>query len=221
MTIEDDNTVRISVPCIVGRSSSHFTRLVRVFAQELGVACEFAPVYDLASLDRRDFAGNPALKLPVLKMDDVAIFGAENICRTLAESASERRRIVWPEDVRDAQTRNAQELVWHAMQAQVQLGFGTQIAKLPADSIYFAKAATGLRNALDWLDEKLPPIIDALPPHDISMLEVSLFCLIEHLAFRATIPLTPYGHLTAFAHEFGQRASAEQTPYMFDVPPGG
>ena len=206
---------------ITGRSSSHFTRLVRVFAQELGVACEFVPVYDLASLDPRDYAGNPALKLPVLTQGDAAVFGAENICRVLAESAPEPRRIVWPEDVRDVKARNAQELVWHAMQAQVQLGFGTQIAKLPADSVYFVKAAAGLRNALAWLDERLPSVIDALPPRDLSMLEASLFCLIEHLAFRPTILLTPYGRLMAFARAFGKRASAGNTAYRFDVPPGG
>jgi glutathione S-transferase len=207
--------------CIVGRSSSHFTRLVRIFALELGVACEFAPVYDLSSLDARDYAGNPALKLPVLRMDEVSIFGAENICRALAELAPEHPRIVWPEDVRDAQARNAQELIWHAMQAQVQLGFGTQIAKLPVDSVYFVKAATGMQNALEWLDERVQEVIDDLPPHDLSMLEATLFCLIEHVEFRATVSLTPYGLLTAFALAFGQRPSAQQTPYVFDLPPAG
>ncbi|MBB6188675.1 glutathione S-transferase N-terminal domain-containing protein [Rhodanobacter sp. MP7CTX1] len=212
---------RLLAPCIVGRSSSHFTRLVRMFALELGVACEFAPVYDLSSLDARDYAGNPALKLPVLKMGDVTIFGAENICRALAELTSEHRRIIWPEDGRGVQARNAQELVWHAMQAQVQLGFGTQIAKLPVDSVYFVKAAAGMRNALEWLDEKVNEVIDDMPPHDISLLEASLFCLIEHVEFRATISLAPYGRLTAFALAFGQRASAQQTPFVFDLPPAG
>ena len=212
---------RFPAASIVGRSSSHFTRLVRLFALELGVACEFAPVYDLSSLDARDYAGNPALKLPVLTIDELAIFGAENICRALAELAPEHPRIVWPEDVRDAQARNAQELVWHAMQAQVQLGFGTQIAKLPVDSIYFVKAATGMQNALEWLDERAQEVIDDLPPHDISMLEASLFCLLAHVEFRATVSLTPYGRLTAFALAFSQRPSAQQTPYVFDLPPAG
>lgn len=210
---------QIPTPCIVGRSSSHFTRLARVFAGELGVACEFVPVYDLSSLDADDYAGNPALKLPVLKLGEVAVFGTENICRALAERAPEPRRIVWPEDLHGVQARNAQELIWHAMQAQVQLGFGTQIAMLPADSIYFAKAASGMRNALAWLDERLPSVMDDLPPRDISMLEASLFCLIGHIAFRATIALAPYARLTAFAEVFGRRRSALQTPYRFDQPP--
>ncbi|WP_158882394.1 glutathione S-transferase N-terminal domain-containing protein [Rhodanobacter sp. L36] len=206
------------VPCIVGRSSSHFTRLVRVFALELGVACAFEPVFDLTSLNRADYAGNPALKLPVLKLGDSIVLGAENICRKLAEMAPAPSCIVWPENMRDVNASNAQELVWHAMQAQVQLGLGTQIAGLPAGSIYFVKAATSLRNALEWLNDRAPSIIAALPPHDISVLEASLFCLVEHLAFRATINLEPYGRLNAFTRKFDMRASAQATPYRFDTP---
>lgn len=205
---------------ITGRSSSHYTRLARMFAHELEVACEFAPVYDLVSLDARDYAGNPALKLPVLTRGGVAMYGAENICRELAQCATRRHAIIWPEALCDVQGRNTQELVWHAMQAQVQLGLGTQVAGLSPDSIYFVKAAAGLRNALAWLDEVAPAVIAALPPHDLSMLEVSLFCLVEHLAFRTTVPLTPYRRLTAFAQQFGERASATGTVYAFDVPRG-
>jgi glutathione S-transferase len=170
----------VPLPRITGRSSSHYTRLARMFAHELGVACEFAPVYVLASLDERSYAGNPALKLPVLGHGGTVVFGAENICRTLAEVAPRHAVILWPENLRDA----------------------------PA------------RNALAWLDERVPPIIAALPPHDLSLLEVSLFCLLEHLAFRPTVPLAPYARLGGFARAFAQRASAQATPYRFDAPAG-
>lgn len=219
MGVEDIVAERLPPLAIVGRSSSHFTRLVRLFAHELGVACGFEPVYDLASMDPHDYAGNPALKMPVLKVGGQAVFGAENICRTLAEHAPVPRRIVWPEDLRDVTSRNAQELVWHAMQAQVQLAFGTQVAKLPADSVYFAKTALGLRNTLAWLEERMPAVIAALPVRDLSLLEAALFCLVEHLAFRDTLPLAPYPHLAGFARAFGERPSAQATAYAFDVPP--
>lgn len=49
---------------LVGRSSSHYTRTVRLFAMEMGVAHVFRPVLDLTSLDVVDYAGNPALKIP-------------------------------------------------------------------------------------------------------------------------------------------------------------
>ena len=37
---------------IVGRRSSHFTRLTRVFAEELGVPYEIVPIYDMTVRDR-------------------------------------------------------------------------------------------------------------------------------------------------------------------------
>lgn len=77
-----------------------------------------------------------SLKLPVLRMGEVAVFGAENICRAVAESAPSADRLV------------------------------------------------------------------------------------EHLAFRATISLASHERLTAFVRAFGKRTSAQQTHYLFDVPPG-
>lgn len=207
-----------TLPRLFGRSSSHFTRLVRLFVEELGVRCTFVPVADLASRKPSDFGGNPALKLPVLVRADGPVFGAENVCRTLSELAASPLRILWTEDLPDARARNAQELVWHAMGAQVQLVFGTQVARLPAENVYFAKAVDGFRNALAWLDTHLDAVLAGLPPHNLSLLEASLFCLIEHMAFRETLPTGPYPRLLAFAREFGTRASARATPYAFDAP---
>jgi len=207
------------VPCLIGRSSSHFTRVVRLLAVEFGVACQFQPVYDLGSRDRRDYGGNPAMKLPVLRLGDESVFGTENIARALADRAKRPVRMVWTEHLPDLVARNAQELVWHAMAAQVQLVFGTQAAGLPADNLYFAKAAEGMAQVLDWLDAHVERVLASLPPRDLSLFEVTLFCLLEHLAFRPTVPLLPYASLTAYTERFGQRASARNTVYHFDRPP--
>lgn len=204
-------------PRLVGRSSSHFTRLARMFAEELDIAYVFAPVYDLASRDPADYAGNPALKLPVLVLQEGPVFGTENICRTFAARASEPRRILWTEQLPDLRARNAQELIWHGMGAQVQLVFGMQVARLPAQSVYFAKATDGFRNALAWLDANLESVLQTLPLRDLSLLETSLFCLLEHLAFRDTLPLAPYGHLAAFAAAWRERPAAQRTAFAFDV----
>ena len=203
--------------CIIGRSGSHFTRVARIFAEELAVPYTLAPVYDMASMDPRDYGGNPALKLPVLTTTRGTIFGALNICRALAEIAPVPKRIVWPEAMRDPELINAQELIWHGMQAQVQLAFGTLVAKLPADNLYFAKAAAGLRNGLRWLDRNLEDLRAALPRRDLSVLEVTLFCLVDHLAFRGTLAVESFGTLRGFAGEFRARPSAERTPYRFDA----
>jgi glutathione S-transferase len=204
-------------PRLVGRSSSHFTRLARMFAEELGIPYTFVPVHDLASRDPADYAGNPALKLPVLVLPEGPVFGAENICRTLEARASKPQRIVWTGQLPDLRARNAQELVWHGMNAQVQLVFGMQVARLPGENVYFAKAADGFRNALAWLDANLESVLHALPPRDLSLLEASLFCLLEHLVFRDTLPVAPYRHLAAFAATWRERPAAVRTAYAFDV----
>jgi hypothetical protein len=205
---------------IIGRSSSHFTRVAQMFAHEVGVAVELVPIADMTEVDPAVYAGNPALKLPTLRRGGSLVFGAQNICRALAEMADPARRVVWPEEMRDDVSRNAQELVWHAMAAQVQLVFGTAIGKLPADNVYFAKARNGMEGALRWLNENLPAAAEALPwPRDVSMLELTSYCLLDHLRFRSTVPIEPYPALLGFVRSYAVRPSAQRTPYRFDVLP--
>lgn len=214
----------VAMPCLIGRSSSHFTRVPRMLALELGVDCAFQPVADLRSRAVDDYAGNPAMKLPVLQLPEGALaFGAENIARTLATLAPPPTMpIVWTEQLPGLAARNAQELVWHAMAAQVQLVFGLQAAGLPADNVYFAKAADGLAQSLAWLDARLEDVLATLPPPPrLSLLELTAFCLVEHLRFRPTLALAPYPALLRFADRYGQRDAARQTAYRFDTPPAG
>jgi glutathione S-transferase len=205
---------------LTGRRSSLFTRIPLFFAEQLGLDCDFTAIPDMTQTAPGSYAGNPALKLPILEVDGNTVFGAQNICRVLAEQAAaagNTARIVWPEELRDPVSRNAQELVWHSMGAQVALVMGTVIGKLPTENIYFAKGYLGLEGSLTWLDAHLDEALHALPtPRDLSLFEVSLFCLIEHLAFRPTAPLAPYGKLTAFTAKFGQREAARRTAYRFD-----
>lgn len=212
------NTVQI-----VGRSSSHFTRVTLVFAHELGLAVELLPVFDMTVETAANYGDNPALKMPTLRTPEGLVFGAENICRTLADladSAGAPRRVVWPEQLRGRVARNAQELVWHGMAAQVQLIFGVAVAGLPADNLYFTKCREGFAGALRWLDAHVPAVLESLPaPRDVSLFEVTLFCLVEHVATRGTMAMDPYPALLQFADEFRRRPSAQHTTYRFDVPP--
>ena len=204
---------------IVGRSSSLFTRLPLIFAEELVVPYELVPIYDMTALGPEVYAGNPALKLPILRMQGTALFGALNICRAIDERAGRPARIVWPEELRSALSRNAQELVWHAMAAQVQLVFGTLVGKLPADNVYFTKARAGLEGSLQWLDAHVTDVMSELPaPRGLSVFEVSLFCLVDHLVFRKTLSVEQYPSLVRFTHAFAERASAKRTAYRFDTP---
>lgn len=213
--------VRMSKIQIVGRRGSHFTRMVRMVAHELGVTYELVPIYDMKLLEADAYADNPALKLPILRRGGTSLFGALNICRALAESVGATTQIEWPEDRSDDLARNAQELVWHAMAAQVQLVVGTFIGKLPADNIFFVKARTGLIGSLQWLDTNFAALLAARRGDSrLSIFEVSIFCLIEHVRWRETAASDRCERLIAWASDYATRPSARATVYATDVPPG-
>jgi glutathione S-transferase len=205
---------------LFGRRSSHFTRVTRIFAEELGVPYEIVPIYDMKAQDPGTYSDNPALKLPTLRIGDEVIFGTENICRTLAEHAGSPAGIVWPEQLRSGVQRNAQELVWHCMAAQVQVVVGTLVGKLPVENIYFQKALAGFTGALGWLDTHVDDVLASLPPsRKLSLFETTLFCLLEHLQFRQTLPVEGYAALAKFAATFATRPCAQRTPFEVDVRP--
>jgi glutathione S-transferase len=204
---------------LYGRSSSHFTRIPRIFAAELEVACAFQPIRDLMSTDPEHFGGHPALKMPTLETDEGSWFGALPICRELARHSELNLDIVWPEHLELALSSNAQELVLTAMSTGVGLIMG-KASGIGADNAHLAKQRASLLGAMAWLEENAARAIATLPPErDLSFLEVSLFCLLEHLEFREVLALDAYPQLRAFAQRFAGRSSAKATSYKFDFPP--
>ena len=81
-----------------------------------------------------------------------------------------------------------------------------------------AKARRGFIGALGWHEQNLSGVIEELPARDLSLFEVALFCLVDHLRTRESVPLSPYPGLVEFADRFSVRDSARRTPYRFDVP---
>jgi glutathione S-transferase len=204
-------------PRIIGRSSSHFTRTARMFALELAVDHDFKAIPNLMSSDSSDYAGNPALKLPILETSSGVWFGALNICRELSRRSTLGLRVVWPEDLDQPLPANAQEFTVQAMATEVTL-IMAKVAGLPGDDAYHLKMRKSLSNTIVWLDENLPGALAALPPsRDLSFLEVTLFCLVTHLDFREILPTAGHANLTRFCQELGERASAVSTSYRFDT----
>jgi glutathione S-transferase len=201
---------------LIGRPTSHFSRVAMMFAHEVDVPFTLVRVDDLLTLDPVVYAGNPAMKVPALRIGSSVLFGTENICRRLAEHAgrADDVRIVWPERATSDVLRCAQELTWHAMAAQVTLILGLKLGKLPPDNIFFVKVRKGLESSLSWLAEHLAQALDDLPrDRALSLFEVTLFCLVEHLGFRRTLDDDPPPALRQFAAEFGARESARKTPF--------
>lgn len=204
---------------LFGRSSSHFTRIPRIFAAELEVDVEFHVISDLMSVEPVDYGGHPALKMPTLQTDAGIWFGSLPICRELAQCSDLSLDIVWPEDLQRPVAANAQELVSTAMSTEVGLIMG-KASGVPADNAHQVKLRASLLGTMDWLEMNSMRAMDTLPAErDLSFLEVSLFCLIEHLEFREVLSLDAYPALRAFGQRFGRKSSARATAYKFDVPP--
>jgi len=203
-------------PVIVGRSSSHFTRVARLFAAELGVDCDLRVVRDLMSSDAADYGGNPALKMPTLVTARGTFFGALPVCRELARQSSSSPRIVWPEDLDTPLLSNAQELSLHIMATGVSLTL-SKVSGVPEHNAHRIKMQQSLRESLSWLETNVVEVRQALPvDRDFSFLEVALFCAITHFKFRDVVPTDSYFALNAFCEEFAQRPSARGTEYRFD-----
>lgn len=203
------------LPTIIGRSSSSFTRVTRIFASELGVDHDLEVVRDLMSLEAGDYGGHPGLKLPSMRSARGTWFGALNVCRELQRLSPLGRRVVWPEALDEPVLANAQELVLHAMATAVTLIL--QTVGGGGDGAHPVKLQRSLLGTLGWLETNVADALGRLPPdRDLSYLEVTLFCLVSHLEFRELLLLTEYRALGAFREGFATRASALATPYRFD-----
>lgn len=204
-------------PVITGRSSSHFTRITRIFAAELGVDYSFKVLRELMSSHPEDYGGNPALKIPALQTSRGSWFGAQNICRELWRQSGRKLRVVWPEDHDVPVLANVQELVLQAMANEVMIVMD-KVGGGGDSNTYQAKLKQALLNIMAWLEQNVPSALAALPPQrDVSFLEVTLFCLVTHLEFREVLPTAPYPELRKFCQRFAKRPSAEATSFRFDT----
>lgn len=199
---------------LVGRSSSHFTRTAQLFARELNVPYQLRPVLDLTALEQRNYADNPALRVPILVDEQGPLYGSENICRELVRRSGRAAQVVMRGDVSARLVANAEELILTAMSAEVSL-----ITAKTAGAAVTPKLLRGIENSLSYLEQHLDGVLQALPAERrLSFVEVTLFCLVRHLPFRDIMSVDPWPRLLAFCERFGERDSARSTEYRFDAP---
>ena len=201
---------------LLGRQSSHYTRVVRMLAHELGLDLPLRPIHDLMSLDPASYGGNPALKLPVLETGGGRVFGTLNICRTIAAEAGRADDVYWPEQADTPLLLNAHELLAHAMAAQVEVVLHEQVMRRPPDAAS-TKRRDSLLACLAWLDAQLESVLPEVRQRPVSWFELSLFALLAHIPFRNPLQLDGLPGLAAFERDFARRASAQATPYRFDA----
>jgi glutathione S-transferase len=187
-----------------------------VFAIELGVPHAFGPVLDITALDAETYAGNPALKIPILVDELGPLFGTENICRDLVRrSAVDRSTVVLRGDSSDRIVTNAEELTLHVMSSEVSL----ILAKMADDGrLAPPKVTRSLENSLSYLDRNIDALLATLPAHrHLSFVEVAVFCVVTHLPFREVMDVRQWRRLGDFCAKFGERESARSTEYRFDT----
>lgn len=197
---------------LYGRSSSHFTRVARIFAHELDVPYTLHVVRDLASCEAPDYGANPALKIPSLHDGAELRFGSLPIARALSARSARPLRVLWPEQLSSACAANAQELVLQAMATEVSL-----IVTTSSPSPWRDKLRRSLAGSLLWLDREWDAVHSELAARDLSFLEVTMFCLLTHLDFRQVMPVDDYRALRSFCDRWGERTSARATAYAFDA----
>src|SRR4051812_25003974 len=168
---------------LVARSSSHFSRITRIYAAELEVPCGFEPVFDIASTASGVFGDNPLLRVPSLRTPEGTWFGSLGVCRELARRSPRVRRLIWPEDLLRVLGSNAQEVVTDAMNTGVVI-ITSRMQKVPDDNPALTKPFARLHGALHWLEANLEGALATQPTGDLSFLEVSAFCFLTHLTFR-------------------------------------
>jgi glutathione S-transferase len=203
---------------LIARSSSHFSRIARIYAAELEVPCVLEPVFDIAATASGVFGDNPLLRVPSLRTPEGTWFGSLGVCRELARRSPRALRLVWPEDLLHVLASNAQEVVTDAMNTGVVI-ITSRLQKVPDDDPTLTKPFARLRGALGWLEASFEAALATQPAGDLSFLEASAFCFLTHLGFRGLGTLDGHPRLRAFCDRFGERASARATPYHFDQPP--
>ena len=201
-------------PRIIGRSSSHFTRVLRIYAECCGIDYDFQVVPSLSSTDPDDYGGHPGLRLPSLQTAAGITFGSLPGCRRLAEISPQAPATLWPEQLPSPALVNAMELTTEAMAIEVGLIMRTVVGQ--ADSPYAGKLRTGLEGMLAWLETAVDEILPLQPTGRLSYLDLSLFALIDHLDFREVLPLQPYPRLCAFRDRYAQQPAALKTCYVYD-----
>ena len=147
--------------------------------------------------------GNPALKLPVLKLEDGSWFGQLNACRALARRVDRRPAIVWPEQLagRNAPThRSSCSRAWQRGESDHRraLAFCSRRSRDEG-----TRQPGGQRRLLD---EHLDAALSELPAgRDLSFFETTLFCFITHLQFREVMQIDRHQNLLSFCAKFGDR----------------
>lgn len=155
---------------LFGTPRSHFTRVVRMVAHELGLSVPLVDVGDVGQLV--PFAGNPLMTVPVLEHEGARIWDTHHVCRYLVEQAG--RDPLGVESL-DVEGRNTLAVIFGVMGAEVRLILAAR-AGVPAEGRPFDKVRATVKAGLGFLDARVDE-----DRRDLDYLAVATVAMWEHL----------------------------------------
>lgn len=159
---------------------SHFSRKVRIVLRELSVECEESFVPNLLSSDPADFAGNPILRVPVLRDGAIWVIESDQIVRHLLETCDRDSDRFWFFSMNAAQ-RNALSILSAIMGADVELTLSKRSGlAAEAGALYFARYRSLIGHGLAWIEANGAAV---WPEAEFSYLDIALVCMWDHLRY--------------------------------------
>ncbi len=159
---------------------SHFSRKVRIVLRELSVECEesFAP--NLLSSDPSDFAGNPILRVPVLRDGSTWVIESDQIVRHILETY-DRGNDRFSFFSMNAAQRNALSILSAIMGAEVELLLSRRSGLVSeAGALYFGRYRSVIGHGLAWIEANGAAV---WPEAEFSYLDIALVCMWDHLRY--------------------------------------
>lgn len=170
---------------------SHFSRKVRLLLDHYGLDYTFVDIGQVAEANTAMFAGNPVMKVPVLRDGETWLIESDHIAAYLARTydPADRFRVL----TTDANTLNMRAVLNGIMAEEVKLILAERTGLDTRPHAFFAKARSAVQNGLRWLNDRGDAFNIAQPGY----LEFHLVCLWDHLEHYSLVALHEYSRLKA------------------------
>ena len=195
---------------VYGTPRSHFTRKVLILLDHLKVPYDLADIGNVATPERKAFAGNPAMNVPVLKDEDIWMIESDHIASYIVRTndLSDIYRVL----TTDINTLNARSIMNTMMANEVKIILAERTGTDVEAHTIFRKAKLAIEHSLDWLDQHT----QLFNPENPTYLDFHFISLWDHLTLYKLVALD-FPSLQSIAEILHQQALiAKSAPPPFE-----
>lgn len=198
---------------LYGTPLSHFTRKVRILADLYNASYDFIDIGNVADGTIETFAGNPLMKVPVLKDGENWIIESDYIARYLSEKFD-------PADRFSVKTVNVQDLNIRAvlngiMSEEVKVILAKRTGVPIEQYRFFDDALETIASGLSWLEQNAAAFDIETPSYK----NFHFVCAWEHLVYYDLLPM-PYPRLAKLFEKLGGHETIKKTSPFVLKPKG-